>query len=64
MDPISEGIDAAVGDLDRQTRLARATRPSQGYQPARAQELHQLIKLALATHKASDLRRQVELSLL
>ena len=64
MDPVSESVDAAVGYLDRQTRLACATRPGQGYQAARVQKLHQLITLALAAHETSDLRRQVVLSLL
>ena len=59
MDPVSESVGAAVGDLDRQTRLARSTRPGQGHQPTRAQQLHQLSTLALAPHKTGDLRRHV-----
>ena len=62
MDPVSESVDAAVGDLDRQTGLASATRSGQGYQPAGAQELNQLITLTLATDKTSHLCRKVVLS--
>ena len=62
MDPISEGVDASIGHLDRQTRLARATRPGQGYQPALPQKLHQLIAFSLATDKAGDLCRQIVFS--
>ena len=58
-DAVREVVRDAGGELERQSRLARAARPGQRQQPGRAQEGRRLGQLGVATDERRQLGRQV-----
>ena len=56
---VREVVRDAGGELERQSRLARAARPGQREQPGRAEQGRGLGQLGVATDEGRQLRRQV-----
>ena len=58
-DAVREVVRDAGGELERQSRLARAARPGQRQQPGRAEQGRRLGQLGVATDEGRQLGRQV-----